>query len=151
MWNQMSLCMTQLTKWCERPAKTQISLGTHPLWSESSLSTWRKIGSLATHTARIEATDQTGRCPGWSECSLGTRHFVGFVVLQLKSILFMDFYSSLNIEMKIADTKGMLQVFENFRDTVKKLHMAIISEPHIFFCPIKKYTILMTFIQAGTQ
>ena len=32
-----------------RPAKTQISLGIHPVWSESSLSAWRKLGSLATH------------------------------------------------------------------------------------------------------
>ena len=30
-------------------AKTQISLGICPVWSESSLSTWRKLGSLATH------------------------------------------------------------------------------------------------------
>ena len=32
-----------------RPAKTQISLGIRPVWSESSLSTWRKFGSLAIH------------------------------------------------------------------------------------------------------
>ena len=31
------------------PAKTQISLGICPVWSESSLSTWRKLGTLATH------------------------------------------------------------------------------------------------------
>ena len=28
------------------PAKTQISLGIRPVWSVSSLSTWRKLGSL---------------------------------------------------------------------------------------------------------
>ena len=33
-----------------RPAKTQIS----PVWSESSLSAWRKLGSLATHWAHSE-------------------------------------------------------------------------------------------------
>ena len=32
-----------------RPAKTQISLGICPVWSESLLSAWRNIGSLATH------------------------------------------------------------------------------------------------------
>ena len=32
-----------------RPAKTQISLGIRPVWSESSLSAWRNIESLATH------------------------------------------------------------------------------------------------------
>ena len=31
------------------PSKTQISLGICPVWSESSLSPWRKLGSLATH------------------------------------------------------------------------------------------------------
>ena len=29
--------------------KTQISLGIRPVWSESSLSAWRQLGSLATH------------------------------------------------------------------------------------------------------
>ena len=32
-----------------RPAKTQISLDVRPIWSEPSLSAWRKVGSLATH------------------------------------------------------------------------------------------------------
>ena len=46
-----------------RPAKTQISLGICPVWSESSLSAWRKLGSLATHWADSEDSDQTGRMP----------------------------------------------------------------------------------------
>ena len=46
-----------------RPAKTQISLGIRPVWSESSLSAWRKLGSLATHRAHSEDSDQTGRRP----------------------------------------------------------------------------------------
>ena len=46
-----------------RPAKTQISLGIRPVWSESSLSAWRKLGSLATHWAHSEGSDQTGRMP----------------------------------------------------------------------------------------
>ena len=37
-----------------RPAKTQISLGFRPVWSESSLSAWRNLGSLATHWAHSE-------------------------------------------------------------------------------------------------
>ena len=51
------------TKWHVRPAKTQISLGSRPVWSEFSQSTWRKLGSLPTHWAHIEACDQTGRMP----------------------------------------------------------------------------------------
>ena len=43
-----------------RPAKTQISLGIHPVWSESSLSAWRELRSLATHWAHSKDSDQTG-------------------------------------------------------------------------------------------
>ena len=46
-----------------RPAKTQISLGIHPVWSQSSLSAWRQLGSLATHWAHSEDSDQTGWMP----------------------------------------------------------------------------------------
>ena len=46
-----------------RPAKTQISLGTRPVWSESLLSAWRNFGSLATHWAQSDDSDQTGRMP----------------------------------------------------------------------------------------
>ena len=40
-----------------RPAKTQISLGIRPVWSESSLSAWRKLGSLPPYWAHIEDSD----------------------------------------------------------------------------------------------
>ena len=46
-----------------RPAKTQIGLGIRPVWSESLLSAWRNLGSLATHWAHSEDFDQTGRTP----------------------------------------------------------------------------------------
>ena len=46
-----------------RPAKTQISLGIRPVWSESSLSARRKLGSLATYSAHSEDSDPTGRMP----------------------------------------------------------------------------------------
>ena len=55
--------MTKLTKWHVRPAKTQINLGIHPVWSESSLPARRNIGSLSTHWAHSEDTDLTGRIP----------------------------------------------------------------------------------------
>ena len=55
--------MTKPTKWQVRPAKTQFSLGIRPVWSESSLTAWRKLGSLATHWAHSEDSDQTGRMP----------------------------------------------------------------------------------------
>ena len=46
-----------------RSAKTQISLGIRPVRSESSLSAWRNLGSLATQWALSEDFDQTGRMP----------------------------------------------------------------------------------------
>ena len=71
--SDMSRPMTKPTKWHVRPAKTQISLGIHPVWSESSLSTWRKLVSLATHWAQGKTLIRLGRCPGWSESSLGAQ------------------------------------------------------------------------------
>ena len=59
----MSRIVTKPTKWHVRPAKNQISLGIRPVWSESSLSAWRKHGSLATHWAHSEDSGQTGRMP----------------------------------------------------------------------------------------
>ena len=41
----------------------QISLGICPVWSESLLSVWRKLGSLATHWVHNEDSDQTGQMP----------------------------------------------------------------------------------------
>ena len=55
--------MTKPIKWHVRQAKTQISLGIRPVWSESSLSAWRKLVSLATHLAHSKDSDQTGRMP----------------------------------------------------------------------------------------
>ena len=46
-----------------RPAKTQISLGIRPVWSEFSLSAWRKLVSLATLWVHSEDSEQTGRMP----------------------------------------------------------------------------------------
>ena len=63
-----------------RPAKTQISLG---FWSESSLSAWRKIGSLATHWAHSE--DWSDWADARADLSLrwAHTHFVGFVMSRL--------------------------------------------------------------------
>ena len=47
---------------------TKPTMGICPVWSESSLSAWRNIGSLATQSAHSEDSDQDG----WSESSLGT-------------------------------------------------------------------------------
>ena len=53
----------KINKMAVRPAKTQISLGIRPVWSESSLSACRKLGCSATHWAHSEDSDKTGRMP----------------------------------------------------------------------------------------
>ena len=55
--------MTKPTKSHVPSAKTQISLGICPIWPQSSLSTWRKLGPLATHWAHSKDSDQTGWMP----------------------------------------------------------------------------------------
>ena len=81
----MSQRMTKPTKWHVRPAKTQISLGIRPVCSESSLSAWWKLESLATHWVQSENFDQTGRMPRLIWVFAGrTCYFVGFVVRWLK-------------------------------------------------------------------
>ena len=61
--HDLSRLVRKPTNWHERQAKTQISLGICPVWSESLLSAWRKLMSLATHWAYSEDSDQTGRMP----------------------------------------------------------------------------------------
>ena len=61
--NYMSMRMTKSTKWPMCPAKTQISLGIRPVWSESSLCTqWAAKDPRFLH-ADSEGSDQTGRMP----------------------------------------------------------------------------------------
>ena len=55
------------------PAKTQISLGLCPVWSEFSLSAWRNHGSLAPIERTVKTLIRLGGCPGWSESSLGAQ------------------------------------------------------------------------------
>ena len=73
--------MAKPTKWHVRPAKTQISLGIRPVWSESSLcAQW-----VATYPSFLHAdcgdSDQTGRMPRliWV-FAVRTCHVIGFVM-----------------------------------------------------------------------
>ena len=80
----MSQSITKPTKWQMHPAKTKISLGIRPVWSECSLSAWRKLGSLATHWPHSEDSDQTGGMIRLIWVFTGrTGHFLGFVVRSL--------------------------------------------------------------------
>ena len=55
----MSRLMTKPTKWCVHPAKIR-SAWASTQSDQSSLSAWRKLGSLATHLAHSKDSDQTG-------------------------------------------------------------------------------------------
>ena len=80
LYRHLSRDMTKSTKWHECPAKTQISLGICPVWSESLLSTWRKLGSLVTHWAHSE--DWSDWVDAQADLSLrwAYTHFVSFVM-----------------------------------------------------------------------
>ena len=64
-----------------RPAKAQISLGVRPVWSESSLSAWRKLASFATHWAGSE--DWSDWADALADLSFRWAHihFVNFVII----------------------------------------------------------------------
>ena len=62
----MCQCLTNPTKWRVHPAKTQISLGIHPVWSKSSLcAQWVAKDTSFPH-ADSKDSDQTGH-PLFSE------------------------------------------------------------------------------------
>ena len=65
MMPDLSRLVLKPTKWHVCPAKTQISLGIRPVWSESLLSAWRKLGSLATHCVH---TQFVGSVMSWLIC-----------------------------------------------------------------------------------
>ena len=76
------------TEWSVRPAKTQFSLGIHPVWSESSLcAKWE-----AQNPKFLKQTAKTlirlGECPGWSESSLGAQ--VILLVLSAAPLMFHE-------------------------------------------------------------
>ena len=81
----MSHNMTKPTN--DLSAQRRHSLGIRPVWSEFSLSTWRKFGSLATYWAHSKDSDQTGRMLRLIWVFAGrTGHFVGFVILRLSCV-----------------------------------------------------------------
>ena len=87
-----------------------------PVWSESSLSAWRKLGSLATHWAHSKDSDQTGQMPRLIWVFAGcTCHYAGFVTRWL------IFVTERNIKMVISESFCLCTVFDC------GLHMGYIS------------------------
>ena len=76
--------MTKPTKWHVRPAKTQISLGIRPVWSESSLCA--QCIAKDPSFLHADSEDWSDWADAQADLSLrwGHSHFVGFVMRQLK-------------------------------------------------------------------
>ena len=73
-----------------------------PVWSESLLSAWRKLSSLATHWAHSKDSDQTGRMPRliWVFAGRTATLLVlsrGGSILKKKSFKFFQSYGPLKI------------------------------------------------------
>ena len=68
----LSQRMTKPTKWTVRPAKTQVSLGVHPVWSVFAIR-MKKPCVLNYPLSAQWRLIRLGACPGWSETSLGTQ------------------------------------------------------------------------------
>ena len=72
-----------------------------PVWSASSLSAWRNIGSSATHWAHCKDSDQTGQMPRliWL-FTVRTCNFVGYVmrhIVGLQRFIALSHYNHLSI------------------------------------------------------
>ena len=96
------------------PAKTQISLGIHPVWSETSLCTqWVAKDPSFLHLDS-EDSDQTGRMPRLIWVFAGrTCHCVGFVMSRLISVFCFLFWPLLNGRMSVhLNAKFLLHYFE---------------------------------------
>ena len=88
----LSHLKTKPTKWHVCPVKTQINLGIRPVWSESCLSTWGRLKSLAIIRAHSEASNQTW----WSESSLGAKVIL-LVLLWGGSFYFVSLASTIPV------------------------------------------------------
>ena len=131
----MSRIVTKPTKWHVRPTKTQISLGIRPVWSESSLFAWRKLGSLASYPLSA----QRGLWSDWPYAQADLRlrwaysHFVCFVVSWLKYVLKLCNHLIWDTE-GVGHFAGRLLVYRHFlvsRFTALPLCVAIFSHKAI--------------------
>ena len=92
MSNFHKLCrdMTKPTRCLHAPAKTQTRPDGWPVCSESSLSAWRNLGSLATHWAHSEDWSEWADAQADISLRWAHSHFVGFVMSWLKLFVFQD-------------------------------------------------------------
>ena len=127
--------MIKPTKWPVPPAKTPISLGMRPVWSESSLPAWRSQGSSATHKAHREVL-----ITGWmlrliwvfAGC---TDHFVGFVMLRLNIFLPAALAQQSGLVSAARTHPVALSVPVVRQSFLSDIRGPLVS-PHVLLCPI---------------
>ena len=118
------------SKMTARPAKTQISLGIHTVWSEPSLcAQWVAKDKRFLH-ADSEDSDQTGWMPRLIWVFLGrTDHFLCFVMRRL----IFCFYYLLKIVNHFAGSSG--QCVGDKMSFCRQAHPSLCSHPsHYFVC-----------------
>ena len=111
---EMSRDMTKPRKWLVRPAEIQISLGIRPVWSESSLSAWRKLGSLATHWSTAKTLTRLSGCPGWSESSLGAWSLCWFCHEAAQIIIAVIKHKSMHLKGENGMSNDVDPSFQNY-------------------------------------
>ena len=119
------------------PAKTQISLGIRPVWSESSpCAQWVAKDPRFLH-ADSEASDQTRRMPRLIWVFAGrTCHFVGFVMRRLNCFSFKDL-SSLFDDSNVNTSSVLAGCVEDAQD-VKKQQQQQLENPSIQIIMVDK-------------
>ena len=135
------------------PAKTQISLDIRPVWSETSLSAWRKLWSLATLWSHIEDCDRTGRMHRLIWFFAGRSHFVGFVMSRLKSLNGLK-YTNLCLSRKYYTFPTKLQKFiEDVVDanTFSGFKFSYPERKDIFTFVMSGFSFISIFISANSS
>ena len=109
--------MTKPTKWHVRPAKTQISLGIRPVWSEPSLCAQWVAKNLSFLHPDCQDSDQTGRLPRLIWVFAGrTRHFVGFVMHWLSYYIFVRFFLAQTVCIYVLHISFKLSIKERMKE-----------------------------------
>ena len=106
---QMGRLITKPTKCHVRPAKTRMSLGVRQVGSEFAVP-MKKAWVLSYPLSAQQRLIRLGGGPGWSESSLDARHFVVFVVWQLKWVFSWPSKMSLLKVKNIADESSLIDV-----------------------------------------
>ena len=120
----LSRLMTKPTKWTVRPAKTQMSLGMHPVWSESSLSAWRNSGPLTTYWAHSEDSDQTWRMPRLIWVFAGCTGHIGWFcheAAHLYIVWFPRFQTFPCFKLNLYTCGGLLSVKLSFSNILRQI------------------------------